>query len=197
MPRTGLRPAITTFAPAAASRVATALPIPVAPPVITATFPVKASAMRASSVLARTIRNHCASWTKRCANSHSSSGPHDGPPASFRGKFLDEDVLVLQRGSVDLPTGHCACRRGAAGRAGRGPASRGSVAPGMTTLPLSTILTVLPRTVISNRFHWPTGLSACIRGVTAARAARAAVLGSVRMPYISPEPMGQHQMLTW
>src|SRR5271165_135697 len=92
-----------TFAPAAASRVATALPIPVPPPVITATFPVRASAMRASSVLARTIRNHCASWTKRCANSHSSSGPHDGPPASFRGKFLDEDVLVLQQARWTCP----------------------------------------------------------------------------------------------
>ena len=27
---------------------------------------------------------------------------------------------------MDLPTGHCACRRGAVGRAGRGPANRGS-----------------------------------------------------------------------
>ena len=72
----------------------------------------------------------------------------------------------------------------------------GDLGAGMTTLPFKTIRTVLPRTVISNRFHWPTGLSACIRGVTAARSS-AAVLGLVRMPYISPEPMGQHQMLTW
>ena len=43
------------------------------------------------------------------------------------------------------------------------------MAPGMTVLPLSTTLTVLPLTVISKWFHWPTGLSAWVRGVTAAR----------------------------
>ncbi len=53
------------------------------------------------------------------------------------------------------------------------------VAPGMTVLPLSTTVTVLPRTVISKWFHSPTGLSACVRGVTAALTS-AGVLGSVR-----------------
>ena len=57
-------------------------------------------------------------------------------------------------------------------------------------------MTVFPRTVISKWFHSPTGLSACVRGVTAARTA-AGVLRSMRMLYISPEPIGQHQMLIW
>ena len=45
------------LAPPAASRVATALPIPVAPPVTTATFPAKASAMRASTMSAGSIQH--------------------------------------------------------------------------------------------------------------------------------------------
>ena len=70
------------------------------------------------------------------------------------------------------------------------------VAPGITVVPLSSTLTVLPLTVISKWFHSPTGLSAWCMGVTAARSS-GGVLRSVRMLYISPEPIGQHQMLTW
>ena len=39
-------------------------------------------------------------------------------------------------------------------------------------------------------------VAAVVRGVTAARSS-GEVFGSVRGPYISPEPMGQHQMFTW
>ena len=47
----------------------------------------------------------------------------------------------------------------------------------------------------SYTIHSPTGLSACVRGVTAARNS-GGVLRSIRMPYISPDPIGQHQMFT-
>ena len=68
-------------------------------------------------------------------------------------------------------------------------------APSITVLPFNTTVTDFPRTVISNWFHSPTGLSACVRGVTAARTAGVR-FASIRTPYISPEPMGQHQMLS-
>ena len=82
------------------------------------------------------------------------------------------------------------------GEPARGREEWGSSPPGMTVMPFSTTLTVLPRTVISKWFHSPTGLSAWVRGVTAARTS-AGVFRSIRTLYISPEPIGQHQMLTW
>ena len=54
------------------------------------------------------------------------------------------------------------------------------VAPEMTVLPLSATRTVLPLTVISKWFHWPTGLSAWVLGVAAARSS-GDVFGSMRM----------------
>ena len=74
--------------------------------------------------------------------------------------------------------------------------SPGIVTPGSTVWPLSTTPTVLPRTVISKRFHCPTGLSALTLGVAPARVS-GGMAGSRRTPYISPEPTGQHQMFTW
>ena len=71
----------------------------------------------------------------------------------------------------------------------------GIVAPGITAFPFSFTLTVPLRTVISYRFHLVTGSSACVRGVTAARTS-GGIAGSRRTPYISPEPIGQHQMFT-
>ncbi len=65
---------------------------------------------------------------------------------------------------------------------------------GMTVTPFKTTETVWPRTVISKWFHSPTGLSARVRGVTAARTL-AGVWGFMRTLYISPDPIGQHQML--
>ena len=49
--------------------------------------------------------------------------------------------------------------------------------------------------VISNVFHWPTSRSALRFGVTPARTA-AGIDVSVRYPYTSPDPVGQHQMFT-
>ena len=70
------------------------------------------------------------------------------------------------------------------------------VAPAITVLPFRTTFTVLPLTVISKWFHSPTGLSAWVLGVAAARSS-GEWPGSVRMLKISPEPIGQHQMLVW
>ena len=67
--------------------------------------------------------------------------------------------------------------------------------PALTVVPLSTTVILSPSQVISKRFHSPTGRSAWVLGVTPARRA-GGVDGSVRRPYISPEPIGQHQIFT-
>ena len=71
----------------------------------------------------------------------------------------------------------------------------GTSAFSMTVLPFNITVTRLPMTVMSNEFHWPTGLSAGTFGTAAARCSGVRLL-SFRTDHISPEPMGQHQMLT-
>lgn len=65
----------------------------------------------------------------------------------------------------------------------------------MSFSPLRMTVTCFFRTVISKRFHEPTGLSARFFGVTAAFSSGEEA-GFFRTPYISPEPTGQFQMLT-
>ncbi len=65
----------------------------------------------------------------------------------------------------------------------------------MSFSPLSVTLTCLFKTVISNRFHDPMGLSARFFGVTAALSSGDDAAFFLT-PYISPDPTGQFQILT-
>ena len=112
-------------------------------------------------------------------------------PSSLMKMFLNCTRLggPVHWPSFRLPPWCCSASGPRAGRSG-------IVAPGITSLPLRTVdrlaldgdLEVVP---LADRACRPASA-----GVTAARSS-GGVFGSVRMPYISPEPIGQHQMLTW
>ena len=115
--------------------------------------------------------------------------------ASLAPEFLDEDVLELHEAGgpahspFRLPPWCWSAIRPRAGRSG-------IVAPGMTT----TSVEHRPHGIAPDRDLEPVPLTDRLVGLVPRRDGRTqlgAVLGSVRMPYISPEPMGQHQMLTW
>ena len=60
-------------------------------------------------------------------------------------------------------------RRGAGARSARGPGRREAGVSRSPSAPFSTTVSRSPLSVISNRFHWPGGLSAFTFGVTPAR----------------------------
>ena len=113
----------------------------------------------------------------------------------FRGKFLDEDVLVLHQAGWPCPL---AIALAAVVLQGEPAAGRqiGDLGARDDDLAVQDG----PDRVAADGDLEPVPLADGVVGLHPGRHGRPELgrgAGSVRMPYISPEPMGQHQMLTW